>query len=177
MKRHHIRFMCNRIDHFRMTPGIGLSTQAATLISGVIGGIIGSFGTYYGQSRLQNKRNSERSDWLRHVLLSELESMKALDNWPLDPPDGGIPKGDWLHNQVFNNMSTELGMLSSDELNALVKFHGEATHVRTDIQSLLNSPDDWNDTYVNLIQSHLADVKRERQAAMHMLSEKINKKD
>jgi len=157
-----------------MIPGVGLSTQAATVISGLIGGIIGSLGTYYGQSRLRNKRKSEKSDWLRHALLSELESMGALDDWPLEPPDGRVPTGDWLHNQVFEGMSTELGMLSSDELHALIKFHGEAKHVRSDIQSLPSSKEDWSEIAVNSIQSHLVVTKRDHQAAIHLLSENID---
>ena len=159
-----------------MIPDLELSAQAATLISALIGGIIGSVGTYYGQSRLRRKRESKSEEWLRHALLAELESMEALDNWPIEPPSGAVPSGNWLNNQVFESVSTEVGKLDSDELHALILFHGQANHVRSDIKSLPSSEETWPESQVNAIQDHLKAVKRNRRAAMHILSTNINKR-
>lgn len=157
-----------------MISNVGLSTQAATLIAGLIGGVIGSVGTYFAQNRLQKKQKIERTEWLRRALLSELESMDALSAWPLDPDRDGIPAGNWLHNQVFESVSSELGLLNTDELHAVIKFHAEAKHVRGHIRSAIDSPGGPSDDEVDTIQSYMDTIKRERQAAIHLLYENLN---
>ena len=152
-----------------MLPSVELSIPATPLFSALLGGVIGSVGTYYGQSKLQEQKKSDRTKWLRRVLLAELESMDALDYWPMNPQDRGLPGGNWLHNQVFESVSVESGSLKADELYAIITFHGRARHARSDIETA-HAMNQVPDQAIDAIQSNLKGVKRHRQAAIHLLS-------
>ncbi|WP_152420559.1 hypothetical protein [Halorubrum tebenquichense] len=147
-----------------------LSTSAATLLSALLGGIIGSIGTYYAQHRLQNSKREKRTEWVRQALMSELETMDALDKWPHNPDGSGVPHGNWLHNQVYESISGELGRLDEDEMSALIAFHGGARHVMSDIDHLSELSEDEQQKSISIIHSHLSHIKYQRRAAMHLIA-------
>ena len=151
-----------------------LSTSTATLLSALLGGTIGSIGTYYAQYRLQKSNKERRTEWVRQALLSELETMDALEDWPHDPDKNGVPHGNWLHNQVYESISGELGRLNEDELSALIAFHAGARHVMSDIDYLSEIPEGGQEKSISVIQNHLSHIKYQRKAAIHLISKNKN---
>lgn len=100
---------------------IDTSTFFGLFIPAILG-LAGSYAIY-------RQRQRDRRKSLRQALKAEIGAMPILQNWP---PEGEktIPAIDVLTTTIFEQNSTDLGILSDRELSRIVDFYTRAGHVK-----------------------------------------------
>ncbi|WP_158055868.1 hypothetical protein [Halorussus halophilus] len=158
-----------------------ITTETATLISGLIGGIVGSLGNYLVQILVDNKRRERSSDDLRASLISEIESMRSIDTF--DPSSLGVPSTGFVRKNLYENSSDQIGQLSRSEAVAVINFYGGLSNLQSQVEDFKDmntsagrsSKKGKKNQMGDIINQQMADLKKARIAALQLLQKNMNK--
>lgn len=103
--------------------GISVWLNAAALF---IPAMIGVGGSYW----LYQQRQQDRKQHLRAAFLAELEGTGFLDVWP----DASVPSYDFLSVSVYESNTDSFGLLTDDEVTALVHYYSLAKSVQDSLR-------------------------------------------
>lgn len=136
------------------------------IITGGALGLITNWAIY--RIRRQNSRKS-----LRLALKTEIESEEVLDDWVENYPHGDTlhaPKVDAFPSEVYSANAGDLGLLSSDEREAVVAYYSFADVVSQQIQILSKKADEGTHSREDYDTLHeAADDLRDRRDKAHDL--------
>ncbi|MFD1588727.1 hypothetical protein ACFR9U_17245 [Halorientalis brevis] len=165
---------------------ITISTEVATLSSGIIGGIIGSLGNYLVQRRKETRQEHSEMVSLRSSLISEIETMNHVEDFELGPRN--LPKKGSFSKDVYENSSHKLGLLTDEEASAVIQFYGsveklqshiEAFHIASrqyreieeDRHAAKQQASTARNKWFSLIETSFYELKKNRRAALNLLNE------
>ncbi|MDL0140632.1 hypothetical protein PNP85_14080 [Halobacterium salinarum] len=115
-----------------MIGAVSIPAELATLGSGILGGIVGSIGNYAIQRRMEGARREDEVNALRSALLTEIETMEHFDDF--DIRHRNIPNQDSFSSTIYESNSSDIGMLSKEEAEAIVRFYGTLKNIRGEIE-------------------------------------------
>lgn len=102
-----------------------MSIIQSPISAAIIGALLGSIGTYLTRSYFRHKEKTERAQQLRRSLFYELAEMQELAAYSEDRRPSQVSLA-LTTTTVFENNAAEIGMLSSEEVEALVRFYTSA---------------------------------------------------
>lgn len=98
----------------------------ATVASGVVGALLGSFATYLGRERSRKNEKREEIETLRRSLVAELASMEELATIDSANKPTKVPIHRLVSSEVYKSNSPKISRLTPREAEAVIRFYSNA---------------------------------------------------